>query len=145
LGYFHFMLSVPVQLIAWKDRPRNDVLCVQRDTKQLLTHSLTHSLLQREDREKISTPQLQCCVNGVKILRLLRMHAASCRRRLFIIGAFNNLNSSVQITRHASVCRVATIVAIINNNAINDVVAAACCRNLCAVYLTRHVARPLCY
>jgi len=36
------MLSVPVQLIAWKDRPRNDLLCVEMDVKQLLT--LTHSL-----------------------------------------------------------------------------------------------------
>ena len=34
------MLSVPVQLIAWEDRPRNDVLYVERDIKQLLTHSL---------------------------------------------------------------------------------------------------------
>jgi len=35
------MLSVPVQLIAWKDCPRNDPLCVDRDVKQLLTHILT--------------------------------------------------------------------------------------------------------
>jgi len=41
LGYCYFILSVPVQLIAWKDRPRNDLLCVERDIKQLLTHSLT--------------------------------------------------------------------------------------------------------
>jgi len=34
------MLSVPVQLIAWEDRPRNDRLCVERDVKQLLTQSL---------------------------------------------------------------------------------------------------------
>jgi len=34
------MLSVPVQLIAWEDRPRNDLLCVERDVKHLLTHSL---------------------------------------------------------------------------------------------------------
>jgi len=31
------MLSVPVQLIAWKGRPQNDLLCVERDVKQLLT------------------------------------------------------------------------------------------------------------
>jgi len=36
-GYFYFMLSVPVQLIAWKDRPGNDLLCVETDIKQLLT------------------------------------------------------------------------------------------------------------
>jgi len=34
------MLSEPVQLIAWKDRPRNDLLCVEGDVKHLLTHSL---------------------------------------------------------------------------------------------------------
>jgi len=34
------MLSVPVQLIAWKDRARNDLLCVERDVKQLLKRSL---------------------------------------------------------------------------------------------------------
>jgi len=28
-----FMLSVPVQLIAWEDCPRNDLLCVKRDVK----------------------------------------------------------------------------------------------------------------
>jgi len=39
------MLSVPVQLIAWKDRPRNylGLSCVERDVKQLLTHSLGNS------------------------------------------------------------------------------------------------------
>ena len=31
------MLSVPVQLIALKGRPRNDLLRVERDVKQLLT------------------------------------------------------------------------------------------------------------
>jgi len=40
LGYCYFMLSVPVQLIAWKDRPRNDLLYVKRDVKKLLTQSL---------------------------------------------------------------------------------------------------------
>jgi len=35
------MLSVPLQLIAWKDRPWNDLLCVERDIELLLTHSLT--------------------------------------------------------------------------------------------------------
>jgi len=34
------MLSIPVQLIAWKDHPWNDLLCVERVVKQLLTHSL---------------------------------------------------------------------------------------------------------
>jgi len=32
------MLSVAVQLIAWKDRLRNDLLCVKKDVKQPLTH-----------------------------------------------------------------------------------------------------------
>jgi len=41
LGYFCLMLSVPVQLTAWKDRPRNDLLYVERDVKHLLSHSLT--------------------------------------------------------------------------------------------------------
>ena len=36
LGYCYFMLSVPVQLIAWKDRPRNDLLCIERDVKHVL-------------------------------------------------------------------------------------------------------------
>jgi len=35
-------VDLPVQFIAWKDRPRNDLLCIERDDKQLLTHSLTH-------------------------------------------------------------------------------------------------------
>jgi len=39
------MLSVAVQLIAWKDRPRNDLLCVERDVKQLLTHSQSPKFL----------------------------------------------------------------------------------------------------
>jgi len=45
LGYCYFMLSVPVQLIAWKDRPRNylGLSYVERDVKQLLTHSLGNS------------------------------------------------------------------------------------------------------
>jgi len=36
-----FLLLVTVQLIAWKDRPQNDLLYVERDDKQLLTHSLS--------------------------------------------------------------------------------------------------------
>jgi len=40
LGYFYFMLSVRVQLIAWKDHPRNDLLCVERDIERRLTHSV---------------------------------------------------------------------------------------------------------
>jgi len=31
-------LLVLVQLIAWNNRPRNDLLCVERNVKQLLTH-----------------------------------------------------------------------------------------------------------
>jgi len=42
LGYCYFMLSVPVQLIAWKDHPQNGLLYVERDVKQLLTQSLSH-------------------------------------------------------------------------------------------------------
>jgi len=38
------ILSVPMQLTAWEDHPQNDLLCVERDVKQLLTHSLTHGL-----------------------------------------------------------------------------------------------------
>ena len=44
LGYFYFVLSVPVQVIAWKDPPRNDLLCVERNVKHLLTHSLQPGL-----------------------------------------------------------------------------------------------------
>jgi len=40
------MLSIPVQLIAWKDRPQNDLLCVERDVKHLLTHLLTRCRIQ---------------------------------------------------------------------------------------------------
>jgi len=36
------MLSVPVQLMAWEDRPQNDLLCVERDVKHLLTQSLAY-------------------------------------------------------------------------------------------------------
>ena len=39
-GYCYFTLSLPVQLIACKDRPQIDLLCVERDAKHLLTHSL---------------------------------------------------------------------------------------------------------
>jgi len=52
--YFVFCVSVKVKLTvpllcvcvhsAWKGRPRNDLYCVGRDVKTLLTHSLTHSL-----------------------------------------------------------------------------------------------------
>jgi len=35
------MLSVPLQLIAWRDRPQNDPLCVERDVKHLFTLSLS--------------------------------------------------------------------------------------------------------
>jgi len=38
-GYCCIMLSVPVQLMAWEDCPQNDLLCVQRYVKHLLTHS----------------------------------------------------------------------------------------------------------
>ena len=34
------MLSVPVQLTAWKDCPRNNLLCVKKDIKHLLMRSL---------------------------------------------------------------------------------------------------------
>jgi len=34
--------TVPVQLIAWENRPWNDLLCVERVIKHLLTHSRTH-------------------------------------------------------------------------------------------------------
>jgi len=37
------MSSVPVQLIAWEDRPWIDLLFVKWDVKQLLTQSLTDS------------------------------------------------------------------------------------------------------
>jgi len=40
LGYCYFMLSVPVQFIACEDRPQNDLLCIERDVKHLITHSL---------------------------------------------------------------------------------------------------------
>ena len=36
-----FWLSVPVQLIAWKDSSLNDLLCVEWDVKP---YTLTHSL-----------------------------------------------------------------------------------------------------
>jgi len=34
--YCYFVLSLPVQLIAWKDCSRNDLLCVDRNVKHLL-------------------------------------------------------------------------------------------------------------
>jgi len=43
-SYCYFMLSVPVQLIAWKDHSQNELLYVERDVKQLLTYLLTYSL-----------------------------------------------------------------------------------------------------
>jgi len=39
------MLSAPVQLIAWKDHPRNVLLCVEGDVKQLLTQLLKPVLI----------------------------------------------------------------------------------------------------
>ena len=38
--YCYFMLSLAVQLIAWKDRLQSEILCVERDIKHLLTDSL---------------------------------------------------------------------------------------------------------
>jgi len=35
------MLTLPVQSVAWKDRPWNDLLCVERDVSNC---SLSHSL-----------------------------------------------------------------------------------------------------
>jgi len=43
-GYCYFMLSVPMQLIAWKNGLRDDLLCVDKDVKRPLTHSLTEFL-----------------------------------------------------------------------------------------------------
>jgi len=45
-GLFCFILSVPVQLIAWEDCSQNDLVCGERDIKHLLTHSLGFSLLE---------------------------------------------------------------------------------------------------
>ena len=43
---FCFWLSVPVQLIAWKDSSPNNLLCVEWDVKPYtLTHSSLHSVL----------------------------------------------------------------------------------------------------
>jgi len=39
--YCYFMLSLTVQFIAWKDCPQDDLLCVERNVKQLLADSLT--------------------------------------------------------------------------------------------------------
>ena len=39
-GFGHFTVAVSVQLIAWEDRPWNDLLRVERDVKHLFTHSL---------------------------------------------------------------------------------------------------------
>ena len=51
LGYCYFMLSVPVQLNASEDRPRNHLLCVER-TVTLSNCSLTHSFRILERRGK---------------------------------------------------------------------------------------------
>jgi len=55
LGYFYFMLSVPVQLIeqliAWKDHPQNDLLCVEW---MLSTCSRTHPLSPMHDLFSLS-------------------------------------------------------------------------------------------
>jgi len=64
LGHFRFMLSVPVQLIAWKDRPRNDQLCVVRDIKRLLTHSLAHDLRKGKVRVVGVNYVELCCVSA---------------------------------------------------------------------------------
>ena len=47
LGYCYFMLSIPVQVIALEDHPQNGLLSVERDVKQLLTHSLARSVLSK--------------------------------------------------------------------------------------------------
>jgi len=46
LSCCYFVLSVPVLLIAWKDRPRNDLLYVsfKKGVKHLLTHSRVHGV-----------------------------------------------------------------------------------------------------
>jgi len=49
-----------MKLIAWEDRPRNDLLCIERDAKQLFTRPLVHggswkwtweNQFQQDDRE----------------------------------------------------------------------------------------------
>ena len=50
----YFWLSVPVQLIAWKDSSPNDLLCVEWDVKPYtLTHS--QSLMQNYRRAGTSS------------------------------------------------------------------------------------------
>jgi len=56
LCYDYFVLSVLVQLITWEDRRQNNLLCVERDVKPLLTHSLSPA---------IHTDTLGCCLTGL--------------------------------------------------------------------------------
>jgi len=40
-----YQCSWPFSSLAWKDRPRNDLWCVERDVKHLLTYSLIAGLM----------------------------------------------------------------------------------------------------
>jgi len=65
------MLSVPVQLIAWKDRPRNDLLCVERDFKHLLTHSVMFTVVAEVKKIFLPYIQLQFVLRAFSALTLL--------------------------------------------------------------------------
>jgi len=66
------MLSVQVQLIAWEARPRNDLLCVERDVKQLHTHSLCGN--------KVFLHYAICCFSALMLLAGHQEEHPACKK-----------------------------------------------------------------
>jgi len=66
------MFSVSVQLIAWEDRPRNDLLCVETDVKQLPTHSLCGN--------KVFLHYTICCFSAVMLLAGHQEEHPACKK-----------------------------------------------------------------
>jgi len=86
LGYCYFMLSVPVQLIAWKDCAWNDLLCVERVVEQHLTWSLCKivwiphtrhvtNITVKETTSCPPRPPVSSCIQGM--VPLLQVRGAS--------------------------------------------------------------------
>ena len=72
-----FWLSVPVQLIAWKDSSPNDLLCVEWDVKPYtLTHLLTRSAFCRIKCTHTVQVQCTCRSNGRNLN--ISLHFSRC-------------------------------------------------------------------
>ena len=69
-----FWLSVPVQLIAWKDSSPNDLLCVEWDVKP---YTLTHSLTKQRHRKHLMMLTQSTASNLEQVANLLYVQANS--------------------------------------------------------------------